>query len=221
MALIMGMITTLLFFVYINQQDKAVDVQTEPLVTAVIAKEKININQVITRDMLSTINVSEKELHPLTVRDVKEIEGTFATANIEKDEVLLNHRFKTEKEEIDIISRKIQDGYRAVSVGVNFVQSVSNLIEPEDYVDVVFNEAVKQGQETVIKTEQIITNARVLAIGRKMVSNEIEESEYVEYSAVTLELSPSDGQVLINASERGTIYLVLNTRLKTKEDEKP
>ncbi len=217
----MGMITTLLFFVYINQQDKAVDVQTEPLVTAVIAKEKININQVITRDMLSTINVSEKELHPLTVRDVKEIEGTFATANIEKDEVLLNHRFKTEKEEIDIISRKIQDGYRAVSVGVNFVQSVSNLIEPEDYVDVVFNEAVKQGQETVIKTEQIITNARVLAIGRKMVSNEIEESEYVEYSAVTLELSPSDGQVLINASERGTIYLVLNTRLKTKEDEKP
>lgn len=217
----MGMITTLLFFVYMNQQDKTANVHTEPLVEVVVAKEKINMNQVITKDMLSTIEVSENEMHPLTVRDLKEIEGAFATANIEKDEIILNHRFKTEKEEINLVSRKIQNGYRAVSVGVNFVQSVSNLIEPEDYVDVIFNETLKKGEETVVVTKQIISTARVLAVGRKMVSNEVEESEYVEYSSVTLELLPSDAEILINASERGTIHFVLNTRLKLKEDETP
>lgn len=213
LALLLGAVTTFLFFQYMQQFDEEA-VKNESMVEVVVAAEKIKENQRITANMLEIAEVPEAGLYPETVRNSTEIDGKYATATIEVGEAILTHRVKSEKEENIFISRKIKDGFRAVSVGVNFVQSISNLIEPDDEVDVVFSEVIKlEENETTIKTEQILSKVRVLAVGRKMIAATSEEEEYVEYSSVSLELKPQDAVKLINASERGNIQFTLHTRV--------
>jgi len=211
LALVMGAITTFLFFNYMNQFDSQVAI-SESMAEVVVAKGRISANTKLDSSLVEKVSLPEKGLHPQVIRDISELEGLYVTSAIEAGEPILTHRLQSEVEEQLFVSRKVKDGYRAVSVGVNFVQSVSNLIQPEDYVDVVFSEVVSTNP-TVIKTEQILTKARVLGIGRKLVAPTETTEEYVEYTSVTLELKPEESVRLINASERGNIQFTIHTRL--------
>jgi pilus assembly protein CpaB len=232
LAIIMGLITTYLFYDYMKQYEVETTIQ-ENMTKVLVAKEQIKKNQRITAGMVEFVEVPEMAVHPQVLTLVSDIEGLYATADIEKGESILTHRVKSEKEEALFVSKKVSEGHRAVSIGVNFVQSVSNLIEPEDYVDVIFSEQIKEGEKEVIKSEIILTKVRVLAIGRKMIESTT-ETVHVEYSSATLELVPADALKLVNASQRGSLQLTLHTRViqptaasanttddsKTKADDK-
>ncbi|QOR67506.1 Flp pilus assembly protein CpaB [Cytobacillus suaedae] len=218
LALVMGIVTTVLFFNYMNQFDTQA-VINENTVPVVQAKGLIKENQRITSDMLVIAQVPKDGIHPQTITEFSQVEGQYATSDIEAGEILLSHRVKSEKEETLFVSRKVTDGHRGVSVGVNFVQSVSNLIEPEDVVDVVFSEVVKVNNIDTVVTKQILSKVRVLAIGRKMIAATSEDEVYAEYSSVTLELKPEDSVTLINASERGNIHLTIHTKIVPPTNE--
>ena len=155
LALVMGGITTFLFFNYMKQFDTA-KVVNENTVEVVVASEKIEENERISSDKLKIVQLPSQGLHPQTVRSKKEVEGKYATSAIEADEPILTHRIQSSKEETLFVSRKVKEGYRAVSIGVNIVQSVSNLIEPEDIVDVIASEKVKIDNKDTIKSQQIL-----------------------------------------------------------------
>ncbi|WZL72722.1 Flp pilus assembly protein CpaB [Clostridiaceae bacterium 35-E11] len=212
LAIIMGFITTLLFYNYMKSVDTTKNINNH-LKDIVIAKQSIQKNQQISSDMITIAQVPEMGLPPGTIKTLSDATGKFATADIAPKEPLLSHRLSSEKEESIFVSRKVRDGYRAVSVGVNFVQSVSNLIEPEDWVDVIFSEVQPRvGDYTPVRTEIILEKVRVLAVGRKMLESTPEDT-YVEYSSVTLELNQSDVIKLVNAKERGNIQLILHSRV--------
>jgi pilus assembly protein CpaB len=209
LAILMGIMTTVLFFNYIQQLDENKE-KNVPLAKVVTAKQAIKKNQRISASMLLIIQVPAQGLHPHTLKNVVEAEGKFADSDLEAGEVLLSHRLKQAEEESVIISRKIQAGYRAVTVDVNVVQSVANLIEPEDYVDVISTPAERNGQPT--KSTLLLEKVRVLAIGRRMVEAD-DETPYVEYNTVTLELKPRDSVLLVNADELGNISLMLHSSI--------
>lgn len=220
MALLMGVITTVLFFNYMKQFDAAT-VSTTNTVEVVVAKEQIEKNERISSKKLEIVQMPEKSVHPEAKKSIAEVEGKLATSVIVKGEPILSHRIVTEKEETLYVSRKIREGYRAVSVGVNFNQSVSNLIEPEDDVDVIFSKAKKENAtETIVDSIVLLEKARVLAVGRKLMTSEETEEPYVEYSSVTLELKQSDALKLINSAEQGSIHFILHQRPIEKEKEK-
>lgn len=214
LAIVMGSITTFLFFNYMKKFDTEVAI-SESMVEVVVAKEKIAANTKLNASLLEVKSLPEKGLHPQAIKDMSKLEGLYVTSPIEAGEAILEHRVQSSLEESLFVSRKVKDGHRAVSIGVDFVQSVSTLIEPEDYVDVVFSEVISTNPN-VIQTEQILTNVRVLAVGTKMVPKSDESEEYVEYTSVTLELKPTDAVTVINASERGNIQFTLNSKIVTK-----
>lgn len=212
LAVIMGLVTTALFFNYMKAYDLSI-LANANMTEVVAARQDIKKNQEISQDMVVRVQVPSAGVHPQAVRDFAEVEGLYALAEIAKDETILTHRLGSEKEENLFVSRKIRHGYRAVSVGLNFIQSVSNLIEPEDLVDVIFNELPPEGLNALqINTYLLIPKARVLAVGRRM-QTATPESEYVEYTSVTLELKLEDAIKLINASEKGSLQLILHTRV--------
>lgn len=179
----------------------------------VVAKEKIDKNEKITAEKLEVVQKPVKDVLPQTIKSVSEAEGKLALTMIEKGETILSHRLGSEKEEGVYVSRKVKEGYRAVTIGVNINQSVSNLIEPEDQVDVVFTKVIKDAVNQAIPQSVILLEkARVLAVGRKMQTPEQTKEPYTEYSSVTLELKPEDALKLVNASEEGKIHLILNKR---------
>jgi pilus assembly protein CpaB len=222
LSVLLGIITTIVFFQYTKQFSAEPAAVTVSTIDIVVAKEKIEKNEKITPEKLEMIQMPEEAVHPEAIKSLAEVEGKLATAMIEKGEPILTHRIGSEMEEGVYVSRKVRDEYRAVSVGVNFNQSVSNLIEPEDEVDVVFSKMIKDASnKDVPKTEILLNNTRVLAVGRKMQTPENTEEPYVEYSSVTLELKPDDAVKLINATEEGKIHFILNNRPVEKAEDIP
>lgn len=221
LSLLMGIITSLLFYQYMKQLkvEKVAAVQT---VEIVVAKEKIDKNERVLPEKLKLVKIPEKSVLPQSLKTFEEADGKIATTVIEKGEPILPHRLISEKEESVYVSRKIREGYRAVSVGVNINQSVSNLIEPEDEVDVVFTMANKgTANQSPPESSILLQKARVLAVGRKIVTSEDSKEPYVEYSSVTVEVKPDDAVKLINASEQGKIHFLLNKRPIMDEKNNP
>ena len=212
LSLVMGMITTFLFFQYTKQMNTQ-KVSTVEMTNVVVAKEKIDKNEKIATDKLEVVQKPAKDVLPQTIKSVADAEGKLAIAMIEKGEPILSHRLGSEKEEGVYVSRKVMEGYRAVTVGVNINQSVSNLIEPEDEVDVILTKVAKDAAgNSITQSDLLLEKARVLAVGRKMQTPEQTKEPYTEYSSVTLELKPEDALKLVNASEEGKIHFILNKR---------
>jgi pilus assembly protein CpaB len=206
MALVMGIVTTVLFFNYMKQFDDA-SLVNENLTDVVAAKQMIKKNELVTAAALQIIKVPTKGLHAQTVKTVDEAVGKISNTDLAPGEVLLSHHLQSEKEEALLVSRKVQDGYRALSVGVNLVRSVSNLIEPNDVVSTPNDKT-----NVAVVSTLILENVRVLAVGRRMIESGT-DTPYVEYSSVTLEVKPQDGVNVINAGEKGSISLMLHTRV--------
>ncbi|MFC5469338.1 Flp pilus assembly protein CpaB [Cohnella suwonensis] len=215
-ALLMGVATTLLFFNYMKQYKEAPADDTE-FVNVVAVKQDVRENTKLSSGMLEIIQVPMSGAHAHALTSPTEADGKVTASNLVAGEVLLANHLKDQKEEAQFVSKKVRSGYRAVSIGVNIVQSVSNLIEPGDYVDVVFTKKEKI-TEQVVSTE-LLKNVHVLAIGRRMVEAEA-DTPYEEYAQVTLELQPADGVKIINADEDGDgmISLMLNSRI-VQEDK--
>ncbi|MCM1988188.1 Flp pilus assembly protein CpaB [Oceanirhabdus seepicola] len=220
LALIMAVITTFLFNKYLKELDEKYK-KNENKISIVVPRVSINKNQKITKEILEFIELETEAVHPEAIRTIEEIEGKYALTDMKKGEVLFLNRFLDQFKEDKFVTRKIRQGYRAVSIEVNIVESVSNLIEPEDNVDVVFSEEIKQdGLEKKVNTEILLENIRVLAVGKRLNEKENEvkkgtndSDDGVEYIAVTLELKPQDIVKLINADERGSIKLTLRSKI--------
>ncbi|WP_123043086.1 Flp pilus assembly protein CpaB [Cohnella candidum] len=208
-ALVMGIVTTVLFFNYMKKYDAAAAVN-ETFVSVVAAKQEIKENTKITGAMLQTIQIPANGVHASTIKDLALAEGKVAASDLAAGEVILANHIKDQQAEAQFVSKKVRDGYRAVSLGVNLVQSVSNLIEPEDYVDLVFTETDPDTKK--VQSSILLENVRVLAIGRRMVQADA-TTEYVEYATVTLEVKPEDGVTVINSDEKGPVSLMLHSRV--------
>lgn len=222
LALIMALVTTFFFSRYLKQLDKKYK-SSDNRVSVVVAKQSITKNQRVTKEMLETRDFSADSVHPEAVKKMEDIEGSYALTDMKQGEILFTSRFTNQFKETELVTRKIREGLRAVSIEVNFVESVSNLIEPEDYVDVVFSEKIGTGGNSAqVSTQILLQNVRVLAVGKRIVSSEersnsgeaeTEAGDEVEYVSVTLELKPEDTSKLINADERGNLKLILRSKV--------
>jgi pilus assembly protein CpaB len=216
LAIIMGVVTTVLFVQYMDKSqvvETSQPVKTIPIVRAV---EPIPENSVILSEMLEVVEVPEENIHPKAVDELERVVGKFAVDPIEEGEIILSHRIKDQKDESEFVSRKIKEGYRAVSIGATIDQSVTNLIEPEEYVDVIYTPHPEYAKGERV-AEIILSNVRVLAIGRRMITPS--DEPYVEYAQVTLELIPNDTVKLITGYETGKLHLTLHPTIKAKDAE--
>lgn len=224
LAVISGLVTTFLFYTFINKQISSASGEEPMMSEVIVAREDIQKNQKITDEVLTSKQMPEDQIHAQTAKKVSDVVGKFATVDLKEGEAVMFHRLQQSEDEDEFVTKKVTEGYRAVSISVDYVKSVSNLIEPEDFVDVVLTEG-----ET-IESKVILENVRVLSVGQRMVEKESEEAEE-EYVAVTLELKQNEAVNLINGSERGSLQLVLlseqlsesdkDEKASTDEDNKP
>lgn len=221
LAIIMGLITTLVFAYSFSTQDKESDIPVETK-EVVISIEAIEENTLITEEMVTLTVKPTSSIHVTSLTSLEDVVGKLATTRIEADEVLLPVRVQSVQEVKDMVSKKITAGQRGVSIFVDLAQSVTNLIEAEDFVDIIFTEVetpTTEGLTTkpVVKSSILYSKVRVLAIGQKMIVRD-ENDEPVEFVTVTLEMSPEDTVKLLNAyekrvfSEGSSLHLTLHRR---------
>ncbi|SET06083.1 pilus assembly protein CpaB [Oceanobacillus limi] len=213
LALLSGIITTLLLYFVMNET-KSSDVTTEAiveLVQVVIAAEDLEMDQEVTTEQVTLKEVPVESAHPEAISDVNDVVGKYTTSMIKQGEIILPHRIQNKEEEAEVISRKIREGHRAVSIQVDYVTGISNFIQPEDNVDIVLSTVEPVG------TEIILERVHVLAVGGRMVEK-LEDGTEQQYQAVTLELTQPDMVKVINASERGKLQLALYSKSEPLEE---
>jgi pilus assembly protein CpaB len=217
-ALLMAIITTILFRQYmVGLENKYKSEQKRT--TIVVSKVDIKKNQKVLKENLELKEFIADAVHPEAVTKAEAIIGNYALTDIKTGEILFVDRFTNEVKESELITRKIKEGYRAVAIAANYVESVSNLIQPEDYVDVIYT-APDETDNKKLKTVTLFENVRVLAVGKRIVekdnknpNTDAAEQEDVEYSSVTVELKPEDIMKIVNSDEKGNIKFVLRSKI--------
>ncbi|MHC1721441.1 MAG: Flp pilus assembly protein CpaB [Clostridiaceae bacterium] len=207
-ALVMAIITTVLFRQYIISLDNKYK-KANQIVQVVVLKADVKANQLVTKEMIELKDMSAGSLHPQALKKISEVEGKYATTDLKAGEVLFASRFTNQFTENQQITRKIRDGYRAVSIGVSETSAVTKMIQPEDYVDVICT----LNDSTYI----VIENIRVLAVGKSLTSvtstGKTSETDPANYGTITLELYPQDVVNVVNADQTGTAQFVLRSKL--------
>lgn len=210
LAILMGFLTTLVFVLSLNQNEEPQEVIEMKKVIAAV--NPITEDQLITEEMIEVKEVPADLAHAASIDTKEEALGKVASSKIETGEVILSHHIQSVEDEKNSVAKKIKDGYRGVSIGVNIVQSVSNLVEPEDEVDVIHTVRKGSSGQEQVNSDVLFTGVRVLAIGKRM-TVPTENEEVVEYATVTLELKPEDAVMLVNALETGSLHLTLHSRI--------
>ena len=213
LAILMGLITTTLFiFTMNNEKPEAAEAKEIERVEVVVAISSIQPNQVMTEELVEVRSIPIDQKHEAAIQNKDDVLNKIAITQIEENEIILQHRVQAIEEEKDNLSKKITEGSQGVTIGLNIVQSVSNLIDPEDHVDIILTKTIKKDNEDIVETKRLFSNVRVLAVGQRItLSNK--DAEIVQFGEVTLELSPDDAVKLINAYETGSLHLALHSQI--------
>jgi pilus assembly protein CpaB len=133
---------------------------------------------------------------------VDEVEGKVSTTSIARGEILVTERF-VEHTRGSTLAALVQENMRAITVRVNDVVGVAGFLLPGNTVDILASRKVNQ-QRAV--TETILRDIKVLAVDQ---TASTDKNEPVIVRAVTLEMTPPQAEVLVNAKTEGTIQLTL------------
>lgn len=229
-AIVFAVVTTVLFSNYLKSLDDKYK-KDNNLVQVVVFKQDIKKNQLVTKDILELKSYSSSAVLPEAIKNIKDIEGSYTLIDIKAGEMLYKDRFSDQSKEKELLTRKIGKDNRAVSIGVTYVESVSTIIEPEDYVDVIYSFKETSGSSNgKFTTSTILENIRVLAVGDRISEPSIttavaantaknagqSNGGQAKYTSVTLELTPKQAEQITNAEENGDLKFVLRSKYDQK-----
>jgi pilus assembly protein CpaB len=104
------------------------------------------------------------------------------------------------------LSAVLPQGMRAVAVRVNAASTAGGFILPEDRVDIMLVQD-KEGSTAVAET--ILTNVRILAIDQNVEQSGEQKGAMVAQNTATLELTPEQAEMIVQAQQVGSISLSL------------
>ncbi len=175
----------------------------------VVAARPIELGQALTPNMLRLQAWPAGALPQGAFTDISALtagEPRVALRAIEPNEPILASRISGEGGRATL-SATIAEGHRAVAIRVNDVIGVGGFVLPGDYVDVLLTRDESGGYRSQsMRTDLLIANVRVLAIDQT--ANESRNDPQVA-RAVTIEVTPEDGQKVALAGEIGTLSLAL------------
>lgn len=109
------------------------------------------------------------------------------------------------------LAAKIDAGFRAITIPVDQINSISGLIKPDDKIDlyVSFDHSGKR------VTAPLVENISVLATGQSLNSNEdvVEKRHGMGFATVTLRVTAAQAVKIVAARQDGKITAVLSGRL--------
>jgi pilus assembly protein CpaB len=174
----------------------------------VVAARPIELGQALAPNMLRLQAWPADALPQGAFTDISQLtggDGRVALRAIEPNEPILASRISGEGGRATL-SATIAEGHRAVAIRVNDVVGVAGFVLPGDFVDVLITRDEGYRGDRAMRTDLLIAGVRVLAVDQ--VTNESRNGPQVA-RAVTIEVTPEDGQKVALASEIGTLSLAL------------
>ncbi|MEW6446533.1 MAG: Flp pilus assembly protein CpaB [Bacillota bacterium] len=189
--------------------------ETGNYVTVVTAGTDIPDRTSIATTMIKFKDLPERYVHPDAARSARDVIGKITLTDIKAGEPILKSKLVAEKDGSYGLAFSLAKGERACTIAVTPVSSVGEMVKPGDRVDVVATLDVVPPNPQMPKTTYttiILNNIRVLATGQTLVAGEEKkEKKDAGIPHITLAVKPLQAQVLILASERGKVQLLLRS----------
>lgn len=134
--------------------------------------------------------------------DFKELVGQVAKQSVYAGEIILASRI-AELPAGSPLAAVIPEGKRAITVRVNDVIGVAGFLLPGSRVDIIAT--TKKGESNTI-----LQDIKVLAVDQTTTA---QKDSPVVVRAVTLEVDPAEAEVLVKATQRGSVQLTLRNPL--------
>jgi pilus assembly protein CpaB len=237
-GLVLGVVAVFMVKMTIDQQKLVAREQAKKAIanmqanqsSVLIAKEDIPKGTLIALNMLDTEIVPNKFVQPQAATSLDRIAGMITLVSISKGEQITLSKLTNTKNTAGgggNLAGITPIGKRAISISVDNISSLSGMIKPGDYVDVI---AILQipVQEGTQRTNQIAVlpmfqNVLVLAVGQNtggLVSDggryAKDESRASGPPLVTLALAPQEAGYIAFVQEQGKIRLTLRSPADAK-----
>jgi pilus assembly protein CpaB len=209
LAVVFAAIATLLVYRYLSNSPKATNaVATQKVV---VANQLIPAKTTVTKHMVKEVEVPKTYITPKAVIRLEDVVGKITTDRIMEGEQLVAERFSNGK--TVTLAFRIPEKHRAVTIAVDEIIGVANLIKPGDYVDILVTlekEEIETTNQIILypkSTKIILQNLQILAIGQDMRDSESVVDGLPK--SVTLAVLPEDAEKLVLAEEMGRLRLAL------------
>lgn len=185
--------------------------QTNGMAKVVVAKIPLNYGDRLIAERLKLVDYPKEAIPPGAFDSIDKIAGPnedrVILRAIELNEPVLPDKISGTGGRA-ILSTVIDKNMRAVTISVNDVKGVAGFVQPGDRVDVLLTRKI--GNNPVDTTEQrndvLLQNIKVLGVDQQA---DDKKDKPTVAKAVTLEVSPEDGQKLTLAASIGNLSLAL------------
>jgi pilus assembly protein CpaB len=207
LSLILALAAAAVVYNYMNEMERQ-SKSAANLVQVYVASSEIPARTRLDATMFTVAEIPKNALHQDAVTDRTVLTGAYAQERLVAGEQILTSRLAYEKSRSGLAFR-VTEGHRAVTVAVNNVSGVAGFILPGDHVDCIVTidpPTGNSGDDKLSLTTVVASNVKVLASGQYIYQ---QESEQLVVDTVTLDTPLDWVTAIIQASERGSLRLVL------------
>ena len=203
LAVVIAAFAAYSLFNYLKGQEKKFKeaVASEKIV---VAAEQIPIGNPIIITQLKTADWPKANIPQGAFLSTEQVVNRIALQSFMPGEPVIESRLIPKEGPTSILTYKIPEGHRAMTVGVDQVSGVAGFINPGNMVDVVLTTQPSGTQQPLSKI--VLQNVPVLAIGQAV---ENREGKAIVVPTVTMDITPEDAEKLAIASTQGKLQLVL------------
>lgn len=174
----------------------------------VVAAFDIEYGTKIEPDMITQVAWPAASLPEDAFLQTADVVGKVASATIIKGEPITARR-AVETLGGSSLASLIAPGKRAMSIRVNDIIGVAGFLLPGNRVDVLGTPQQRGFQEA--ETETLVENLKVLAVDQQARTN---KEDPVVVRAVTVEVTPEEAEKIVQATNNGSVQLVLRNPLE-------
>jgi pilus assembly protein CpaB len=227
-GIVLGIMAIVMTKMYLDQQQQALQEKAKAAIANIqnnqaailVAKQDIPQGAVVEAGMFETAIVPNKFVQPQAVTSLDRIAGMITVAPISKGEQISLSKLMNEKKSSiggGDLAGVTPAGKRAITIAVDSVASLSGMVKPGDYVDVLAIIPIPfQGQDGKIATQMTVVplfqNVLVLAIGQNTGVRMAPAGRYAEAAPsssggnvlITLALGPQESNLITFVQEQGS-----------------
>lgn len=208
LALVFGGLAALVAYKRVQQPVQA----TEATRPVVVAAFDIDYGIKIDAQMIRLVAWPTASLPEGAYGNAADVVGKIASAAIGKGEPITARR-AVETLTGSSLASLISPNMRALTVRVNDVIGVAGFLLPGNHVDVLATPKPRGSERPVTKT--LLQNLKVLAVDQQA---RAAKDDPIVVRAVTVEVDPAQAELIVQATEEGSVQLVLRNPLDQAVD---
>lgn len=201
-AIVLGLVAAVFARNWMKSRIEAVETEKRNGVQVVVASTEIAFGERITADAVKTIGWPRDSLPEGAFHAIGDVVGKTANQKIVAGEAILKSRAVGQAAGSSLAAL-IEPNHRAVTVRVNDVIGVGGFLLPGNHVDVI---ATRELDNKKYQTRTLLQDVKVLAVDQ---TAETEKDKPVVVRAITLEVDPRQAELLVQATEEGSVQMAL------------